>query len=608
VKHIKGAKIMTREGSASYSNFDLINGSHRFKAAVPEGFVEYSVRQRPGAQVFYFNFALAREMGLIDSNHPDEMTPELADKIIGTFSLVIINEWDVEHGVVFRKQDIRPNKYMATRYLQLQHPSKKGTTSGDGRGIWNGEMRHKGMTWDVSSSGTGATCLSPAVAIEEKFFKTGDRNVGYGNGRNSLDEGIPSMLMSEIFHRNGVPTERSLAILSFEDGTSINVRASHNLLRPAHFFGYLKQGDFQSLKSIADFLIERERENGKWPERVSGGKYRHLAEQMARAFSEATARFESEYIFCWLDWDGDNILTNGGIIDYGSIRQFGLYHWQYRYDDVDRMSTTIPEQRIKARYIVQNFIQIADFLTHGKKRNIRKFKNHPLLKYFDEHFESTLNRLLLIKMGFHQEQADYLLRAHGKLIARFRNDFSYFEKSKASRGIYKVADGITCDAVFSMREILKELPKRYLKTSKLLNPEEFVSVIKSSEARRRDLRISASRRHRIRRFQKTWLKIFTKAARHFRRADLKKMLLEASMRTSVANRSDRITGDAAITLAHSLIRRRKELTFRQRYQILHYLIEHQTLPKLEQEPRPDSKVAQIFRRHLKIIARYKEGF
>jgi uncharacterized protein YdiU (UPF0061 family) len=608
VKNNKSARILTKESFSPYSRFDLIDGSHRFKTAVPRGYVEYSVRGRPGAQVFYFNFALAREMGLISAEHPDEMTPELAEKIIETFSLVIINEWDVEHGIVFRKQDIRKNKYMATRYLQLQHPNKKGKTSGDGRGIWNGEIRHRGTTWDVSSSGTGATCLSPAVAIEEKFFKTGDRNVGYGNGRNSLDEGIPSMLMSEIFHRNGIETERSLAILSFEDGTSINVRASQNLLRPAHFFCFLKQGDYKSLKSITDFMIERQRENGNWPERVSGGKYLHLAHQMARAFSEAAARFESEYIFCWLDWDGDNILTNGGIIDYGSIRQFGLYHWQYRYDDVDRMSTSIPEQRIKARYIVQNFIQIADFLAHGKKRNIRKFKNHPLLKYFDDHFESTLNRLLLLKMGFHPEQSDYLLRAHTKLVQRLRNDFSYFEKAKASRGVYKVADGVTCDAVFSMREILKELPKRYLKNAKLLSADEFIQVIKSSEARRRDLGITSSRKRRIRRFQKTWLKLFKKAARHFRGSDLPKMLLEASMRTSVMNRSDRITGDAAITLAQSLIRRRKELNFRQRYQIIHYLIEHQTLPKLEKEPNPDTKVARIFRRHLKIIDRYKEGF
>ena len=604
----KSARILTKQNSSPFSKFDLIDGSHRFKSAVPGGYVEYSVRSRAGAQVFYLNFDLAREMGLIPSDHGDELSVELSEKIIDTFSLVIINEWDLQNGSTFRKQDIRENKYMATRYLQLQHPSKRGTTSGDGRGIWNGEIRARGKTWDISSSGTGATCLSPAVAIEEKFFKTGDRNVGYGNGRNSLDEGIPSALMSEIFHRQGIATERTLAILSFEDGTSINVRASQNLLRPAHFLCHLKQNNLGSLKAITDFHIERERENDRFPDRTSAGKYWFLAEKIARDFAQASARFESEYIFCWIDWDGDNILIDGGIIDYGSIRQFGLYHWQYRYDDVDRMSTTIPEQRLKARYVVQNFIQIADYLTTGMKKNIQHFRNHPLLHLFDEHFEKTLSGFMLRKMGFNEKQTTHLIQENPKLVRRLRLDFSHFEKASSERGVYKVADGVTCDAIFSMREILKELPKRFLENAKLLAADIFISVIKASDASKRDLKITPHRRRRIHHFQKAWLKVFQRAADSFARGDLKKMLLEATIRCSLMNRSDRITGDAVITLAQSLIRRRRELNFRQRYQIIRWLIEHQTLPKLDPKPKADTKAGQIFRRHLRIIEAHKEGF
>jgi uncharacterized protein YdiU (UPF0061 family) len=610
VRTPRAVRSLTKENADAYSRFDLIDGSHRFKSAAPGGCVEYAVRKRHGARVFYFNFGLAREMGLIPASHPDEMTSSLADRLIDTFSLVIINEWDLEHSTPCRKQDVRKNKYMATRYLQSQHPGRLGKTSGDGRGIWNGEIRHRGMTWDISSSGTGATCLSPAVAIEEKFFKTGDRNVGYGNGRNSLDEGVPQALMSEIFHRQGIETERTLAILSFDDGSSINVRTSHNLLRPAHFFCHLKQGSYGNLKAVTDFHIERERENGRFPQRVSN-KYWYLAEQMARVFSASVARFESEYIFCWIDWDGDNILSSGGIIDYGSIRQFGLYHWQYRYDDVNKMSTTIPEQRIKARLIVQNFIQIADYLTTGSKKNIRCFKNHPLLRLFDDHFLKTISELLLKRMGFSADQSRYLITEHPKLVRRFRLDYSYFERAKASRGIYKVADGVTCDAIFSMREISKELPKRFLQNSRFPTPEEFIDIIKSSEVSRRDLRISPARRARVHHFQKAWIRLMEKVSEKFHRGQLKKTLLEAAMRSSLTNRSDRMTGDAAITLSLNLIRRRKELSFRQRYQIMRSLIEHQTLPdsaRPEAQPDPDTKVGQIFRRHLRIIDDCKEGF
>jgi transcriptional regulator with XRE-family HTH domain len=57
------------------------------------------------------------------------------------------------------------------------------------------------------------------------------------------------------------------------------------------------------------------------------------------------------------------VLANGksefiGIIDYGSVRQFGIRHDKYRYDDVERFSTNLNEQKNKARLIVQVFAQL----------------------------------------------------------------------------------------------------------------------------------------------------------------------------------------------------------------------------------------------------------
>ncbi|CAK9250197.1 unnamed protein product [Sphagnum jensenii] len=332
--------------------FDRIDGSHPFRLAVPDGFIDYPVRTRTGGAVTFFNFPLAKEMGLIAPDHPEEVNARLQEKLLKTFSLVIINEYDQLKKIQYPATEIKPNKYMATRYLQLQHPGKRGKTSGDGRGIWNGIYKSKGTSWDISSSGTGATSLSPACAQEKRFFKTGDRQVGYGNGYNTLDEGMSAALMSEVFHHNGIPTERTLAIIGFKDGTSINVRAAQCLLRPSHFFHHLKQGVYQSLKNSIDFFIDRQIGNGNWVAsqsllKDSKRRYEFMAEQVAKTFAKTAALFESHYIFCWLDWDGDNILAGGGIIDYGSVRQFGLFHRGYRYEDVDRYSTTIVEQKQK---------------------------------------------------------------------------------------------------------------------------------------------------------------------------------------------------------------------------------------------------------------------
>jgi hypothetical protein len=250
--------------SQPYALFSKIDGSHSFKDAVPGGFVDYEARKRHGGKIAFFNFDLAKEMGLIPREHPHRLNADLTETLLETFALVVINEWDIENKRKFPKEEIKPGRYMATRYLQLQHPNKRGTTSGDGRGIWNGELKSKGITWDISSSGTGATCLSPAVAIEKRFFKTGDPNVCYGNGYNSVSDGFSTGLMSEIFHTNGIATERTLLIIEFAGGNSINVRAAPNLLRPSHFFHHLKQGNLKALKSSVDYFIAKQVSNGEW--------------------------------------------------------------------------------------------------------------------------------------------------------------------------------------------------------------------------------------------------------------------------------------------------------------------------------------------------------
>ena len=154
-----------------YDRFRLINGNHDFQKAVPEGAVEYAVCLRKGGKLAYFNYDLAKEMGLIAEDPPPKNeSTSLSQTVLDTFGIQIINEYDVMNHTPIPKKTIKPNTYMATRYLQLQHPDKTGRTSGDGRSIWNGQISYRGTTWDVSSCGTGATCLSPADGHSKEVF------------------------------------------------------------------------------------------------------------------------------------------------------------------------------------------------------------------------------------------------------------------------------------------------------------------------------------------------------------------------------------------------------------------------------------------------------
>src|SRR5215218_6035497 len=376
-----------------YEKFKEIDGRHPWRNVSPDGYVDYQARYRPNGRVLYFNFPLAREMGLIPSDHAPRINKDLEQVILDTFSLQIINEYDLQRGKKYPPDTIKPHPYMATRYLQVQHRSRQGRTSGDGRSIWNGYIKSDRLTFDISSRGTGATILSPGAQEVDGAVATGDVTRGYSSGLADLDEMLGSAVMSEIFYRQGIPTERCLVVIGFPDATAIGVRTAPNLTRPAHMFRYLKQGRHEELKASVDYFIDREVENGFWEIPVEPKlRYATALDYFARSYAKLAALLEEEYIFNWLSWDGDNMLASGAVLDYGSIRQFAAKHDKYRFKDVDRYSASLAEQRRWARTIVQVFAQTMDFVETGVKKTLDSFKNAKCLAVFDKAFANERNQ------------------------------------------------------------------------------------------------------------------------------------------------------------------------------------------------------------------------
>lgn len=605
INSAKKSKGTVEEAKKPYPNFAKINGEHPFKTQVPDGRLEYRVRFKKGGKVAFFNYDLAKQMGLIPKDHSAQMTPELEKQILETFSLQIINDWDIENQVKFPEDEIRPHTYMATRYLQLQHPDKSGRTSGDGRSMWNGTIRHQGVTWDVSSCGTGGTRLSPAVNIHKKFFQTGDPAISYGCGCSEVGEGLETLFFSEVLGKNKLRTERLLAIVEYDKGFAVNVRANENLMRPSHFFNHLKQGNLKALTQVTDYYIERQAMNGEWPDlrgKSAAERYGVLLDQVCQAFGETAARFEDEYIFCWLDWDGDNILMDGGIIDYGSIRQFGLFHSEYRYDDVQRFSTSILEQKQKARYVVQCFAQVVDFILHKKKRPLADFRNHPSLRKFDQHFEESKYRNLLHKIGVREKYAEFLMKNHLNELRVFRRAYTYFERAKSQRGHYKVADGITRDAIFCMRDILRELPQMLLTRGNAIDAADFTEIIRSSYAKKGDLRLTPMRVHQIERFQKSYIKLMDQLARHLKK-ERAQVLLDVTMRSSIINKYDRVTGDSITHVVDKVARCRPKLKADEIYHLMKGFTQYQNLdPDVSETPQENSSDSSRQRNMLRGMA------
>ena len=595
-----------------YEAFAKLDGSHPWRDVGPDGYVDYAARHRPGVSVIYCHSALAAELGLISRRHPRRMNERLERAILETFAIQIVNEYDLAHPQRLKGARMKGGKYMATRYLQIQHKSRQGHTSGDGRAVWNGVLKTPTLTFDVSSRGTGVTRLSPGAQKAGGPLCTGDDSVGYSSGLADLDEMLGTALMSEIFYRQGYPTERTLTVIDFGDGTAIGVRTAPNLIRPAHLFRFLKQGRRDELERSFDYFLRRQEHNGFWRlPRDGKGRYDAALRYLARSYARLAAVLEEEYIFNWLSWDGDNMLATGAILDYGSVRQFAARHDRYRYDDVDRYSTCLTEQKYWARELVKVFAQLADFVLTGKKRNLRQFNSARCLKVFDAAFERERNRRLLWRLGFEPRHIDRLLRTARREITDLRRALAFFETLKVSGGITELADGITHRPVFLIRNVLRRLPAYYVSEcagvpGAQMPAEQFCRIMAASYATKDDLRMTPTRAARARNFQSCYQRLIAAAGPYAR------VLRTVTERSAVINREHRMTGDGLIWIVNEVIELRGRMRRDDLQEALDVFVDSQVLVPGQWRPIPpeqmqgDTLKAELFRRIADDLEQCKE--
>ncbi|MEP6912187.1 MAG: protein adenylyltransferase SelO family protein [bacterium] len=599
-----------------YEKFKELDGTHPWRDVSPDGYVDYQARYRPHGRVLYFNFPLAKEMGLIPPDHPPSIDKELEQAILETFSLQIINEYDLRHGKKYPPETIKPRPFMATRYLQTQHSNKQGKTSGDGRSIWNG-LQTATLTFDISSRGTGATILSPGAQEADGAVETGNETYGYSSGLADLDEMLGTAVMSEIFYRQGIPTERCLAVIGFPDSTAIGVRTAPNLIRPAHIFRYLKQGRHVELKASVDYFIEREVKNGFWQIPDDGNeKYDKALDYLARSYGKMAALLEEEYIFNWLAWDGDNMLASGAILDYGSIRQFAAKHDKYRYKDVDRYSASLTEQRYWARLIVQTFAQAMAFIQSGVKEKLPTFKDAECLRAFDRAFEAESNYRMLWRIGFTPEQIERLMQSAQKEIKDFHRSLSYFEDLKVSRGIEKLPDGFTHNPVFLVRNLLRMLPAYYLSEkinrvddeSAFMAPDVLCKIMAASYVVKRDLQLTPARISQVKNFQESYLKLLAALGEPF---DTTLKVLQE--RSAIINHRHRITGDAVTFIIEEIIAMKGKIKIDGLQEALEAFIDSQVLipgkwqPVVPEQLKPNTLKSRLLQKIQENLEEYKES-
>lgn len=492
-----------KEKTSSSSLLEKIS-THELFSKIPEMCIPYSVKSNAKGDVFYLNEDLCKELGMLQKDFSTKDANKLKKEVLELFNLKIINDYDRLNHTSVSSKDVKPYFCFATRYLQLQHKNNLGKTSGDGRAIWNGAISNKGKTWDISSQGTGVTSLAPGVVEAGKPLPTGSTEYGYSCGLSELKEIYTSIVMSERFHKLGFSTERIIAGIDIGNGLGICVRASENLIRPAHLFRYLKLNDHHGVKSLLDHVIDRDFKNKKIDFNSSTIHcYDKYLSYFADNFSNLCAKSNHLEVFVWLDWDGDNILIDGGIIDYGSIRHFGAHHNKYRHKDVDRYSTNLDEQLKKAKLIVQIFAKLTDFVKTGKKKPLDAFKDSKHIKSFEDDVQTKEVVHFLKDLGLSKSKIKEALSWHNKKTHELHKAFLKLKQKKASKTI-PCDDGLNAWPAVNANHLLAELKDiseesdldRFrteftnFSHSKNIDPNEVFNFIKQVEELERSIKFN----------------------------------------------------------------------------------------------------------------------
>jgi hypothetical protein len=278
------------------------------------------------------------------------------------------------------------------------------------------------------------------------------------------------------------------------------------------------------------------------------------------------------------------------------------------------MSTSIPEQRRKARQIVQRFVQIRELLLHGRAPALDSLRRDEDLLLFDQEFETHRRRLFLRQLGLAKRDIEAALREEPGWMDGLMRLHRRLERRRSSRGEQRVPDGLTWNAVYCMRDVLRELPAKLLAQeapgSERISPEAFYRIALSNYASRADRGASPYRKRIALDYQRHYLQAIRWLAQR-RRCRPQTALSAIRAAAEARNPQARMTGDGLTHATRRLTGNRKRLAPEEAYRLVQAFADFQEREPTGGPPSPldDERplVRRIHRDLLALAEEYREG-
>lgn len=306
-----------------------------------------------------------------------------------------------------------PNGDYGLAQAYAGHQFGNFTMLGDGRALLLGEqITPQGDRFDIQLKGSGRTAFSRG-----------------GDGRAALGPMLREYLISEAMYHLGIPTTRSLAVVSTGEDVrretnlpgAILTRVAASHLRVGTFQYAAGRGDADDLKALAHYAIDRH-----YPEAAS-------AENPYLVFLQSVIERQAELIARWQlvgfvhgVMNTDNTTISGETIDYGPCAFMDVYDPKSVFSSIDVQGRyAYGNQPYMVNWNLARFAESLVPLLHDEQEQAVKLAQQSIEgfkhAYLNNWFSGMRKKLGL----FHeQEEDEKLIESLLKLMEETRADYT----------------------------------------------------------------------------------------------------------------------------------------------------------------------------------------
>lgn len=318
-----------------------------------------------------------------------------------------------EEGIAIFAGNEVPDGALPLAQAYAGHQFGHFTMLGDGRAMLIGEqMTPLGKQFDIQLKGSGPTPYSRR-----------------GDGRAALGPMLREYIISEAMHALGIPTTRSLAVVTTGEAImretmlpgAILTRVSSSHLRFGTFEYAAKWGTTRELQALADYAIERH-----FPEiKTDENQYHSLLREVMNRHASLVAQWQL-IGFVHGVMNTDNMTISGETIDYGPCAFMDEYNPATIFSSIDRQGRyAYGNQPSIVQWNLARFAETLLPFLHEDASEAMRLAQDTLLD-FPEQYETHWLSGMRGKLGlFDEEQEDKSL-IHGllKMMDKYHADYT----------------------------------------------------------------------------------------------------------------------------------------------------------------------------------------